>query len=153
MRVLSMKNNILLIDDDVKVERFLSIFKKKTLRVKDNANEPPYLIRYSLFSCRWFAVKLHRILISDEDCMHDHPWSFISIVLSGGYIEHTPKGARLYGAGSILYRKAPAIHRLQIYQPATTLVITFKKFRRWGFYTSKGWVENDNYIRRGQTCE
>ena len=69
-------------------------FKKMILRIRLEGlaeNESPiYLIRWSLFTCRWFAIKLHRILLSDDDCMHDHPWSFTSFVLWGGYIEWMP---------------------------------------------------------------
>lgn len=85
--------------------------------------------------------------------MHDHPWSFISIILKGGYIEHTPKDKKLYGAGSILYRPTPSIHKLEVFQVTTTLVITFKRIREWGFYTSNGWVQWMSYIRSGQKCD
>lgn len=136
-----------------KQESFWYFFKKTTLRIRDGKTNPIYLIRYSLFTCPWFAIKLHRILISDDDCLHDHPWSFISVVLKGGCVEHTPKGKRLFGAGSILYRPTPSIHKLEIFQPATTLVITFKRKRLWGFYTPSGWKPWYEYIRSGQKCE
>lgn len=133
--------------------KVLGIFRKLILRVRiSEENSPVYLIRYSLFSTPWFAVKLHKIMLSDDDCMHDHPWSFVSIILKGGYVEHTPKGKRLYGAGSILWRPVPSIHKLEIFQPATTLVITFRKVRTWGFYTPTGFTEWFNFIRRGKKC-
>lgn len=140
--------------------------KKTTLRIFDGIDNPIYLIRYSLFTCPWFAIKLHRILMSDDNCMHDHPWSFISIILWGGYVEESPDYSvmhksvgfpytlkRLYGPGSILWRPTPSVHRLVIFQPATTLVITFKKKRNWGFYTSKGWVLWSTFIRKGLRCD
>jgi hypothetical protein len=133
--------------------RVLGFIRKTTLRIKDDVNNPIYMIRYSLFSCPLFSIKLHRILLSDDDCMHDHPWSFISFILSGGYVEHTPKGKRLYGAGSILYRPVPSVHKLEIFQPATTLVITFKRVREWGFYTAKGWMIWHQFIRTGRRCD
>jgi hypothetical protein len=169
--------------DEQRERVFFGLFKKLVLRVGDE-NGPIYLIRYSIFSCPWFAVKLHRILISDDDCLHDHPGSFISIILWGGYVEHTLKSEigshfpstkrekinitgseppelviftkhvkKLYGPGSVLWRPAPWAHRLEIFQPATTLVITFKKVRTWGFYTKNGWVEWMKYIRAGRPCE
>ena len=134
--------------------RFFGLFKKLILRVRiSEANSPIYLIRYSLFTCPWFAVKLHKIMLSDDDCMHDHPWSFISIILKGGYVEHTPKGKRLYRVGSVLWRPIPSVHRLEIFQPATTLVITFRKIGVWGFYTPNGFIEWFNFIRAGKRCE
>lgn len=155
---------------DEERKRWFLWIKKTTLKVKDGLQEPPYLIRYSLFSCPWFAIKLHRILLSDDDCMHDHPWSFISIILSGGYFEHTPNpmaipcpGSALYpnypsklkwyGPGRILWRPAPSIHRLQVLKPATTLVISFKKKRQWGFWTPSGWKVWYEFIRQGRRCE
>jgi hypothetical protein len=133
--------------------RFWYLFKKTVLRIKDGRANPIYLIRYSLFTCTWFSIKLHKIMMSDDDCMHDHPWSFISIILKGGYVEHTEKGKRLYGVGSILWRPAPSVHKLEVFQPATTLVITFKRQRQWGFITPNGWVVWSRYIRSGQKCE
>jgi len=138
--------------DDESRERFLLLFKKTVLRIR-NQEGAIYLIRYTLFTCSLFSVKVHRILISDDDCLHDHPWSFISIIIKGGYVEHTFKGKKLYGAGSILWRKAPAPHRLEVFQPATTLVITFKRVRDWGFYTPSGWKLWSSYVRSGQKCE
>lgn len=138
---------------DEERERVWYIFKKTTLRIRDGKDNPVYLIRYSLFTCPWFAIKLHKIMLSDDDCMHDHPWSFISIILRGGYVEHTPAAKRLYGAGSILYRPAPSVHKLEIFQPAITLVITFRRKREWGFYTFNGWTVWHRYIRSGQKCD
>lgn len=100
----------------------------------------PYLIRYSLFSCRFFAVKLHHILVSDDDCLHDHPWSFLSILLRGAYLEESTNDARLYQAPAILFRKAEWKHRLVIGKPVWSFVITFKKVREWGFWTKVGFV-------------
>lgn len=118
------------------------IFKKKTIRRKD---ADKYLVRYSIFSCKWFAIKVHNILISDDDCLHDHPWKFISLILRGGYVEHTEKGSRIYHPGNILVRPAEFKHRLELHQPAWTLVITFKKTRTWGFHTPTGFIKWFNY--------
>lgn len=150
--------------EDEERNRWFLWIKKTVLRIRDGKLNPVYLIRYSLLTTPWFSVKLHRIFISDDDCMHDHPWSFISIILWGGYIEHRPSGSdvaiwknsviekRLYGPGSILWRPCPSIHKLEIFQPATTLVITFKRQREWGFWTKDGWKEWYKYIRSGAKC-
>lgn len=139
-------------------------FKKKIIKRNDGS---PYLIRYTICQFGCFSIKLHKILISDFACLHDHPWAFISIILRGGYIEHTKKKgptleagsyvykgfaeSRLYGAGSVLYRQANHAHRLEIHQPAWTLVVTFKKTRDWGFYTPFGWVGWRQY-NQDETC-
>jgi len=113
-------------------------FYKKTIIWRED--HKPYLIRRSLFSCKYFAVKLHHIRLSDYDCQHDHPWAFVTFLLKGGYVEHTPTGSKVHGRFSLLYRPAEYIHRLEIHQPVWSLVITFRKFRDWGFITPRGWV-------------
>lgn len=70
-------------------QRFWFFFRKTILRIK-NEYGPIYLIRYSILSTPWFAIKLHNIMMNDDDCVHDHPWSFLSIILKGGYWEFTP---------------------------------------------------------------
>lgn len=155
--------------EDEQRTRFLLIFRKTILRIRNEAmGNPIYMIRYSLFSCPWFSIKLHRILLSDDDCLHDHPWSFISFILTGGYHEVSPMPGmegfinrnfphitrkRWFGPGSILWRPTPSIHRLEVSKPATSLVISFRKTRLWGFYTPTGWKIFDEYIRSGQKCE
>lgn len=113
-------------------------FYKKSIIYRND--DQPYLIRHSLFSCRYFAIKVHNIRLSDHACLHDHPWAFITLLLKGGYVEHTEQGSKVYGRGTILYRPARFLHRLEIHQPVWTLVITFRKTRQWGFQTPKGWV-------------
>jgi hypothetical protein len=112
-------------------------FKKKIITRDDG---DAYLVRYSLFSCRWFALKVHNILLSDPSCPHDHPWAFITFILRGGYVEHTLSGSKYRGIGSVLYRPANYVHRLEVDKPVWSFVITFKKTRSWGFYTKSGWV-------------
>lgn len=116
-----------------------------------------YMTRWYIFDTPWFGVKLHKIVLSDHECVHDHPWDFISIILKGGYIEHVEKevlgsqsvddsdvsikkSSKIYHPGSILFRKAEHRHRLEIHQPAWTLVITLKRRRKWGFWTKTGWM-------------
>ena len=51
----------------------------------------PYMLRYTLAELLGREVKLHIMLRSDDDReMHDHPWGFWSLVLSGGYDEEVP---------------------------------------------------------------
>lgn len=139
----------------------MKFFKKRVICREDGK---PYLIRWNLFECCWFSLKVHKILISDYDCHHDHPWSFLSFILWGGYVEHVTRyreagsakvkyiTSHLYGPGSILFRRADHIHRLEIHQPAWTFVITFKKIKEWGFYTPAGFVKWFRY-RTTNSCE
>lgn len=127
----------------------MKLFKKKIIYRDDHK---PYLIRYSLFTCKWFAIKVHHILLSDYACLHDHPWSFITFLIKGWYVEHTETRCRLYGPLNILYRTAEFAHRLEIVKPVWSFVITFKKKRNWGFFTKKGWVNWFKYIP-AESCE
>lgn len=110
----------------------------------NNGNGEVHMVRYSIFS--W--LKLHHFLKSDQDCMHDHPWKFISIILRGYYYEETPRDCKKYKSGSILVRKAKHIHRILVPQNKSvwSLVITFKPTQTWGFYTKKGWIHWRKYI-------
>lgn len=144
----------------------MKFYKKTTITRGDNM---PYLVRYSLFSCRFFAIKVHHILISDDDCMHNHPWGFISLILKGAYLEHQIierpdaiyphrkihfKIAKYYKAGSILIRKPNSIHRLILTKPVWTFVITFKKVQDWGFFTPRGFIDWRDYQQnREGRCE
>ena len=132
--------------------------------------ENPYMRRWWVIPRnRFFNIYLHNILRSDDDrALHDHPWWSISIILRGGYIEHTPEGTFVRRMGWIRFRKATARHRLQLrdhyskahwidnpaeiggtiggriwhvpLRPAWTLFITGRRVRDWGFHCPKGWV-------------
>lgn len=104
-----------------------------------------------------FHIYLHNILRSDDDrAPHDHPWLNISIVLKGGYFEWLPDRERPVlpghdyplirvwrGPGSIVFRRATALHRLEIPKGsphgAWTLFITGPRIREWGFACPHGW--------------
>lgn len=130
-----------------KTNRWRFGIKKSIITRWDNE---PYLIRWTLFSCKLFSIKLHKILASDDACLHDHPWAFISFILRGGYVEQSYKiennfvdrektVSRIYHPGNILYRRALYTHRLEVFQPCWTLVFTSRYLRQWGFYTPRGW--------------
>lgn len=121
----------------------------------------PLLTRYYLVETRLFAVYLHRLHTSDEDrALHDHPWSFITCLLSSGYYEHCIVPG--YDAGefrrnvevsrwrrrfSVLYRPAEWAHRLELVQPTWTLVLRWRRRRDWGFFTRNGWRNWRDYGR------
>lgn len=101
------------------------------------------------------AMRLHNIRTPDYDRhLHDHPWSFVSIVLMGGYTEIRPVGVepafdgdreRTYRIerrpGDVARRLATDRHRIVEVLPDTwTLFITGPKRQWWGFYTEIGKV-------------
>lgn len=64
--------------------------------------------RFILVETRLFSVFVHRAVAErwHPQC-HDHPWSFVALILRGGYEERTPDGRTEWrGAGSLLFRRA-----------------------------------------------
>jgi hypothetical protein len=122
-----------------------------------NSRSPDFVIRPTSgkeYLRRWFVIPrnpvfniyYHEIVRSDDDrALHDHPWFNISIILVGGYWEHTiAKGGvhhrKWRGAGTIKFRTAKAAHRLEVDGPCSTLFITGPRFRSWGFHCPEaGW--------------
>jgi len=116
----------------------------------------PYLTRWTLFRLGPFALFLHKFHISDEvRALHDHPWSFLSLILWRGYYEHTPKGKKRIYPGMILWRPAEWLHRVELLEcsdshpehflprglPAWTLVLHLRRRRTWGFdEPGEGWI-------------
>ena len=108
----------------------------------------------------WCNVYLHEIRKSDDDrALHDHPWDNTSLLLAGGYVEHTPEGAFDRSVGDIVQRRAEDLHRLEV-RPggsALSLFLTGPKVREWGFECLQGWVhwqdftspEDSSQIGRG----
>lgn len=118
-----------------------------------------YMRRWRLLHNRFFGLRVHNIVRSDADReLHDHPFSFVSIILAGGYWEHTVDGRKTwYGPGSVIFRSADVLHRLELDKsypnepmsvecPAWTIVLRGPETRVWGFLTDKGWVEADAFI-------
>lgn len=150
--------------------KHIQIFQKKVI---ERTAGVPYLIRWNLFGLgedsNLFSIKVHKILQSDDECMHDHPWAFVSIILKGGYTEITKRNEEAYKRGfvnpewdkksilvvlskkilpgAILYRPAYWVHKLKIDQPAWTLVFTFRKIKSWGFFTKAGFIDWKKYSR------
>lgn len=114
-----------------------------------------YMERW-VFRTPWFNIRIHHILKSDEGRdLHDHPFDFTSLILSGGYTEVTPSRhagmtfTKNYKAGNVLTRKAEALHRLILREGSTTWTLVFAgpRRRKWGFMTTKGWVYYQDYDR------
>lgn len=133
-------------------------------------SEDPYMRRWHLIpKNRFFNIYLHQVRHSDDDrALHDHPWFNISILLKGQYIEVVPDFSSipspyvrifdlptqrlLRKAGSVVFRKPGAAHRLELLsdgagrlKPTWSLFITGPKVRRWGYHCKQGWVWDKDY--------
>lgn len=129
-----------------------------------NHDGDPYLVRLTIFDLGFITLRLHVILRSDDDrALHDHPWSFWTFILCGGYWEHQPANdpdepftvsMRVWRSPlSLLYRPTTHLHRIELKndKPAVTLVVTGRKIRDWGFACHDGWRNWRLFDARG--CE
>jgi hypothetical protein len=106
-----------------------------------------YLTRWALWGKRFSGdgckVFVHLFYRGDaEPYDHNHPWAFWSLILAGGYFEHSPEGRRWYGPLRLLRRPASWRHRVELPEGRRcwTLVWTGPKVQSWGFYCEKGWI-------------
>lgn len=122
----------------------MRVFTRRVI-YRDNA---PYLVRYTLISCRWFAIFVHCILRSDPDpYLHDHPWDFWTLLLWGRYREHRLRGPRDARMGTLIRHSATDLHRIEVTRgPVWTLFVHGPRYRPWGFATHAGWTYWKHYF-------
>lgn len=102
----------------------------------------------------FFNVYLHDLRQSDDDrAFHDHPWPNTSVILFGGYIEHTPDGVFARKAGDVVQRRARDLHRLEVTpgERAISLFVTGMVEREWGFRCEHGWVHWRDFVNARDT--
>lgn len=99
-----------------------------------------YITRLHLLKTPWFALMVHFINGPDpEPDMHDHPVSFLSCILRGGYTELRPSG--VYSRRWFNFIRATDVHQILAVRPKTvTFCFVGPKVREWGFHTPDGWV-------------
>lgn len=121
--------------------------------------ECPILHRRTLVSTRLGKILWHYFLPTSRDRdPHDHPASFLTIVLWGGYDDVSPDGTvdRLR-AGSIRRRQAEHTHTTYAGpRGARTLVLMGPKRKDWGFLREGRYWPWRVYERRfghGFRCE
>jgi hypothetical protein len=151
--------------------------------ITDRDGKVPYLIRYYLFLKERkrfpFNITLHKVLVSDEPTLHDHPWGYATFILKGGYWEHIPiiskEGAvvgstRVWrGPGHFRKRSADDLHWLELEKdadgneiPCWSLFFMGRKVKEWGFMrfvqvkdvkkiheAGYRWIHNEEYLARG----
>jgi hypothetical protein len=104
----------------------------------------PLLKRWRLVQTPWFGVYVHHLYREDLDPVpHDHPWSFVRMVVRGGYGEHhlsDPARGRVVVRAQRRWRlgwfPTTHAHRVVVVKPGTvSVVIVGPKRRAWGFWT------------------
>lgn len=130
--------------------------------VYDRVNGELYLTRYYVFlkerSKFPFNIFLHHFHKSDEEVLHDHPWSYFTIILKGGYWEWIPqfnsKGEKIgevrkwRGPGHFRVSSATSYHRIELMPDVEcwTLFMPGPKQRDWGFLVRNQWVQWEQYL-------
>lgn len=121
--------------------------------IMDRTDEEPYLERYYIFLKERenfpFNIFIHKFLKSDPDDLHDHPWGFRTVILKGGYWEHTEKGRFWRKPGFTQSVTSKHKHRVELINdtPCWTLFMPFKREREWGFYKDDKWIESEEYFQ------
>ncbi len=164
------------------------LFNKVDIKVNGDPGAPIYLRRWFIWPRKpednkmVSRIYLHRFFTGDNvRDLHDHPWSFRSIILAGGYWEHSFNPAYLkfkarygvappedsipktvkkwYGPGSLLKRGASWTHAVELKKdkngndiPCWSLIHTGVKCRSWGFHTDNGWCWWRNYHSGACVC-
>lgn len=115
-----------------------------------------YLRRRRIIQTPWFGILWHQIFLRDSDRdPHDHPWPFTSFVVRGGYREKIfpNPDATLAHAVTREWKRfswhaidTTAAHQIIDVVPGTiTLLLTGRRSREWGFWTSSGFVRWQSY--------
>jgi hypothetical protein len=128
----------------------------------DRVDNEPYLERYyPLFNTRQhtgFNIYIHKFLKGDPDDVHDHPWSYATFILAGGYYEWVPVfntlGEKINeirywrGPGHFRICRPDSYHRVELKPGVTawTLFMPGPHKRQWGFLVNNKWIHNDNYL-------
>lgn len=104
-----------------------------------------YITRLHVIKTPWFAICIHWINKPDPDPhLHDHPVSFLSLILRGEYTECTPAGwfrRRWFN----LVRSTDRHKIVGVKSGTVTLCFMGPKTQEWGFYTSAGKVNWRGY--------
>jgi hypothetical protein len=137
-----------------------NIMQNRIRTITTGKNDTPYLTRFYLFIKHQqrgkipFNIFFHKFLSTDDkNEMHDHPWNYFHIILSGGYWEHhfendeesCTKTLRVWrGSGYWCWENSRHRHRIEL-EPGKpkpwTLVIPFKRQFHWGFWRKKNGCE------------
>ncbi len=104
-----------------------------------------FLNRFTILKIGTLHIRIHNIESEDKTTLyHTHPFDYISIVLSGGYIEKIkdfPIAKR--GLFSVAYRGHNVFHKIISIKPNTkTLFISFGKYQWFAVDENNKWYND-----------
>lgn len=147
----------------------------------------PHQVIGETYLRRWYLIPrnpylnlyLHHFQSSDDDrALHNHPWWFVSWIIKGSYIEHTPGGTAKRRRWSVAFRPAEWRHRIQLSRglqevgvddqtstggplvrywknveiPVWTVILTGPRKHSWGFSCPQGFKHWQDFESDGG-CE
>jgi hypothetical protein len=147
---------------DWMIDRLIAYAKHTPCTHLFHGDGAPYMERYWIARLFGYSIRLHHIQTVDYDRhMHNHPWSFASLVLRGWYVERRPlfdeptfgpdlrefSTRNVRSAGSLEFRFHEDRHLITEVSPGGvwTMIFTGKKSQPWGFFTESGFVKWRDY--------
>lgn len=126
--------------------------------VPDYDGDGDYMTRYRIVQTPLFGIYVHRFDGPDpRPTLHDHPWSFLSIVLRGGYTErrldpHANRVNEQHPVHRVNHVRASEAHSIRSLHrtPTWTLMLVGRRLRTWGYLDDAGggtwlWTEFSNH--------
>lgn len=115
-----------------------------------------YITRLHLLKTPWFAVDIHWLNGPDpEPDMHDHPVTFLSVIVWGAYVENRKRRRDAYASlrtrayfNFIRACKRDRHKIIHVLPKTITICFMGPKTREWGFHTPKGWVHWREYNKK-----
>lgn len=131
--------------------------ENRILRWNEPLGKPecPYAYRW-VINLGLFSIRLHKWIASDDRrAMHCHPYSFVTLVLWGGYYDHNEAGIDKLGVGSLRFRPATYKHFVEPWaRPTWTLLLTGPFYRQWGFWPNGRFVRREKWFaEHGHVCD
>lgn len=105
-------------------------------------------MRRTVLAIGGWSLRLHRFSPNYSDThFHDHPWSFATFVLRGGYVDVDRHGNHdALRALHFRFRPARHAHRLMVGdRGCVTLVLTGPLVHDWGFWVRNGFYRWHDY--------
>lgn len=105
--------------------------------LKKYSSIPKYLERFTILKVCNLHIRIHKILSEDKTPFyHNHPFSFLSIILNGGYTEEYLVNDKIitkeYKLFSFILRNKETYHKIKSVKPNTkTLFFAIGNTKKW----------------------